>query len=165
MARVYKCFECKWNVTADDAVLDDGKHYHPKCYALVLDRRNFVEYVCKLFGLKSPGPVIYSQRKNFMEKYGYTDAGMLKTLQYLYDIKKTKTTNAKERIGLIPFAYDEAQAYFEDEAKKKQEIAQKMVEAIEQQKIEIIKVHRIYSQKEKGPLIDPESLLLMKDEE
>lgn len=40
------------------------------------------------------------------------------TLIYLYDIKQTKTDKAGERIGLIPYAYAEAQQYFEDKQKK-----------------------------------------------
>lgn len=165
MARVYKCHECKLNILTEEAISDNGNHYHTKCYAKVLDRKNLVAYVCKLFGLKAPGPVIYAQRKTFAEKYGYTDAGMLKTLIYLYDIKKTKIDGAQERIGLIPYAYDEAQEYFKAEEFKKQEIAHKMAEAIRNQKIEIIHVKQLRPQEKKKDIISPDQILSMKDEE
>ena len=165
MARVYKCFECKENVLADDAVKADGHCFHPKCYGIVLDKKNLMAYICKLFGLKSPGPVIYSQRKTFMEKYKYTDAGMLKTLQYLYEVQKTKIEGAKERIGLIPYAYDEAQEYFKKEGIKKQEIARKMADAIANQKTEIIYIKNIRKEEPKKDFIDPASILQMDDEE
>ena len=165
MARVYKCFECKENVHSDDAVGADGHYYHSNCYALTLDRKAFMTYVCQLFGLKAPGPVIYSQRKNFMTKYKYTDAGMLKTLKYLYEVQKNKVDGAKERIGLIPYAYDEAQEYYSSQENKKKEIANKMADAINNQKTEIIYVKRIYNEKKESNFIDPNSILEMDDEE
>ena len=165
MARVYKCFECKMNILSDDAVGVDAHYYHPKCYAAVLDRKNLMAYICQLFGLKAPGPVIYSQRKTFTEKYKYTDAGMLKTLKYLYEVQKTKIDGAKERIGLIPYAYNEAQEYFAKEERAKKEIAQKMADAIANQKTEIIYVKNIRREEKKKDFIDPASILLMDDEE
>lgn len=165
LTRVYKCFECKWNVSVDDAIYENKHYYHPACYALVLDKKNFVEYVCKLFGLKAPGPVIYSQRKNFMEKYKYTDAGMVKTLKFLYEVQKNKIDNAQERIGLIPYAYDEAQEHYAKEDERKRDIANKMSNAIKNQKIEKIRIRKIPKKERKVELIDPNTILAMKDEE
>lgn len=163
--RIYKCFECKIDVLADNAVGSDGHHYHADCYAKLLDRKTLVSYICKLFGLKAPGPVIYAQRKTFMEKYNYTDAGILKTLMYLYDIKKTKIDGAQERIGLIPYAYNEAQEYFAQEDYKKKEIATQMANAITNQKIELIHIKQMPKEVKKKEFIDPNSILLMEDEE
>lgn len=165
MARAVKCFECKWNVEKDGAISVDGHYYHTACYQKVLDRKELFTYVCKLFGLKTPGPVIYSQRKSFAEKYGYTDAGMLKTLIYLYDVKKTKIDGAQQRIGLIPYAYEEAQEYFTAEEKRKQEITQRIAENIKTQKIEIIHIKPPQPKRSTTPFIDPESLYNMNDEE
>lgn len=165
MARTYKCFECKDNVLADGAISADGHYYHAHCYALVLDRKSLMAYICQLFRLKAPGPVIYSQRKTFMKKYNYTDAGMLKTLRYLYEVQKTKIDGAKERIGLIPYAYDEAQEYFIKEENQKKEIAQKMADAIINQKTEFIYIKDIRKEEPKKDFIDPASILQMDDEE
>ena len=56
----------------DEIINYKGQNYCPKCYAEKLEKEKFSEFICNLFGLKAPGPVIYSQRKRLKEKYYYT---------------------------------------------------------------------------------------------
>lgn len=160
----YLCFECKSRVLKVDAIYD-GHYYHKDCYQKVLDRKEFIEYVSRLFGLISPGPTIYSQRKVFMEKYGYTDREMIDVLRYVYEIKKAKIEGAKERIGIIPLAYEEAMAYYKGEREKQLDVANKMAKIIENQKTQVLYVKPSKPIVRNKQFIDPESIYEMEDEE
>lgn len=127
-----KCYECKSDVDKADAKYIDKHYYHINCYNTMIDRRHFIEYVCKIYKLKAPGPVIYSQRKQFMTKYGYTDIGMINTLRYAYEVKHIKTEKAQERIGIIPLLYDEAQTFYKSKLDKQNSIAKKYDKITEQ---------------------------------
>ena len=64
--------------------------YCHKCYEEKLAREKFSDRVCQIFGLKAPGPVIWSQRKKLYDEFGYTDDIILDTLDYVYNVKKIK---------------------------------------------------------------------------
>ena len=101
----------------DEIINYKGQNYCPKCYAEKLEKEKFSEFICNLFGLKAPGPVIYSQRKRLKEKYYYTDETIMKTLRYIYDIKKCN--KLVESLGLVtPENVEAARKYFDKEEKK-----------------------------------------------
>ena len=64
--------------------------YCPKCLEEKHQREDFSNKVCQIFGIKSPGPIIWTQRKKLMETYGYTDNTIIDCLDYLYNIKNMK---------------------------------------------------------------------------
>lgn len=51
-------------------------------------------------------------RLNYQKKLGYTNEGMFLSLKYFYGVKKMSADKSKGRIGIIPYVYDEAIAYF-----------------------------------------------------
>ena len=113
-----KCAYCgsqTVNKNSSDYIRYKNKNYHLECAKLQEERDNFYSYLCLILGLKAPGPRIYSQANTFIKKYNYTYEGMRRTLYYLYEIKKHKDHYSIENktIGLIPYCYDEAQAYFD----------------------------------------------------
>ena len=72
MAATITCQWCRTPVVTAAKVMYKNKAYHAKCAREIADRDEFLDYICKQQFLISPGPVIYRQRKNFVEKYGYT---------------------------------------------------------------------------------------------
>ena len=100
--------------------------YCPSCYTEKRDREKFSNFVCELFGIKAPGPKLYSQRKKLKETYGFTDDTILQTLEYLFRVKHFN--KGFESLGLVnPQSVDEAKRYF----KKQKEELEKMKQAEE----------------------------------
>lgn len=71
----------------------------PNCYEEKLAREKFSYKVCSIFGIKSPGPLIWSQRKYLQNKYGYTDDIIIDCLDYMYKVCNKKVL--KESLGLV----------------------------------------------------------------
>lgn len=138
--QVVKCKSCSTPVRKTEGVRYKNVWYHPRCYDLQIDKELFTSYVCKVFGLKSPGPVVYTQRKRFIEGYGYTDLGMYNALRFQFEIKKQKPENAKERIGFIPYVYDDAQAYYARKKHTQSVVASDIKREITNRKIELVKI-------------------------
>ena len=61
--------------------------YCKDCYEEKIAREKFSKKVCQIFQLKSPGPIIWTQRKRLRDKYGYTDDTIIDCLDYLYEVK------------------------------------------------------------------------------
>lgn len=93
--------------------------YCPECYTEKREREVFFNFICELFGIKAPGPKIYSQRKKLKEQYGFTDKTIMQTLEYLFKVKKFN--KSFESLGLVnPQTVDEAKKYY-DKLKIEQE--------------------------------------------
>lgn len=107
-----KCGWCKEPLLDVEGVYDNPYYYHSDCYQSFLQKRELFDYICKVFKLRAPGPVNYKLRKDFIEQRGYTDKGILRTLKYCFEIRHIKPDGAKERIGLVPTYYLEAQTYW-----------------------------------------------------
>lgn len=85
-------------------------------------RKKLYQYICEIFGLKGPGPKNIMLINSFYEKYGYTYSGIYKALYYHYEIKKGSTKKADERIGIVPYVYDDAMEYFRQLEHKKTQL-------------------------------------------
>ena len=74
---VKKCYGCKQEFRSEELVYyasptaNTGYNYCPKCLAEKQARERFSYKVCSIFGLKAPGPRIWTERKRLYEKYGY----------------------------------------------------------------------------------------------
>ena len=81
--------------------------------------------VCTIFGLKSPGPIIWTQRKRLRDQYGYTDDAIVDCLDYLYSVEHRKILT--ESLGLVaPWSMEKMR----DWKKKKQAQASGLAAAI-----------------------------------
>lgn len=91
-----KCFGCKISFTEDQltfyttATAQTGHWYCKNCLHDKLEREKFSTTVCTIFGLRTPGPRIWTERKRLIDKYGYTDNTIIKCLNYLYNVEKKK---------------------------------------------------------------------------
>lgn len=90
------CIKCKQSFLKDDMVQYASTrakqlHWYCKaCHKEKISQDNFTDAVCKIFGIKMPGPRIWTERKRLIETYGYTDQTIIDCLNYLYNIKKMK---------------------------------------------------------------------------
>lgn len=124
------CQSCKQTFTDTDEIITyKGKKYHKDCFPEIEDRTLLYDYCCKLWGLKSPGPVIISQAKKYRSQ-GYTFRGMYYSLVYFYEVKGNDRNKVKgeETIGIIPYIYNDARKYYEGVNSKQTEIANDYVE-------------------------------------
>ena len=120
------CCSCKEKIPREEIIFygsqENQMKYCPTCYQEKRKREIFYDFVCELFGIRSPGPKIYSQRKRLKDSYGYSDEVIMKTLEYLYKIKKLN--KGFETLGLVnPKNVDEALCYFADIEKEKEKMA------------------------------------------
>lgn len=132
-----KCFECKQDFNKESLVsytspLSTTSHnYCKNCLLQRQSRDYFSMSVCRIFGIKAPGPRIWTERKRLIEKYGYTDETLIDCLNYLYNIEKKQ--KLRESLCLInPESINRMMQYKEKESDKWKNIAQ----AIQQKVIE-----------------------------
>ena len=89
-----KCYNCKESFRTTELIGYTGpraknpQFYCPKCLVERQARDEFSDKVCEIFGIKVPGPRIWTERKRLMETYGYTDNIIIDCLDYIYNIKK-----------------------------------------------------------------------------
>ncbi len=113
--KTLKCYGCKQLFPKNELIsyappLCTVYHnYCPSCYDERVARDKFSTKVCEIFGLKSPGPRIWTERVRLMEQ-GFTDAMICECLDYIYHVKKMKKLS--ESLYLINTStYQEMQRY------------------------------------------------------
>lgn len=100
-----KCYGCKQNIRKDEMIqysTPSGKTSYwfcPSCYEEKLSKERFQNKVCQIFGIVSPGPLIWTQRKRLRDTYGYTDDAIVDCLDYIYHVAHMK--KLKESLGLV----------------------------------------------------------------
>ena len=96
MQKSLKCYECKelFPKTQLISYASPGAqtmhNYCPKCLVEKQSRDNFARKVCEIFGIKNPGPRIWTERKRLQNTYGYTDQTLIDALEYLYNVENKK---------------------------------------------------------------------------
>lgn len=93
MKPTLQCYKCKQQILRGDLVEYATPNsptlhkYCPKCLAEQKSRDMFSQKVCYLFGLKTPGPRIWTERERIIKQYGYTDQTIIDCLDYIYNIE------------------------------------------------------------------------------
>lgn len=89
-----KCYGCKQDIRKDEMIqyttLSGKSSYWfcKDCYEERILREKFQLKVCEIFGIKAPGPRIWTERKRLKNTYGYTDSAIIDCLDYIYNEKK-----------------------------------------------------------------------------
>ena len=76
------------------------------------DLKKLENYIMVLFNESFISAKIRKQILDYRKNYGYTYSGILKTLQWWFEIKKHSIENANEGIGIVPYVYKQACDYF-----------------------------------------------------
>ena len=104
------------------------------------DRDALWYYIFRLFGQYSEDKPVSDWNITQMQKFkaqGMPYRGQLLTLKYFFEVKKNSIEKAKGSIGIIPFIYAEARVYYENKAKKADDIANSIKKQLEKDRIEI----------------------------
>lgn len=96
-----------------------------------------VNYSKQILEVETLPTSFFAILSNEMTKYGYTYSGVYQTLKYLYDIKKREISD--NILGLVPYYYDEAQAFFDEVQKVAEKNAEKNVNDMYKEKVIVIK--------------------------
>lgn len=89
-----KCAGCKQEFRKDELIMYatlSGKTSYwfcKDCYEEKVSREKFSNKVCEIFGIKNPGPRIWTERKRLRNTYGYTDDAIVDCLDYIYNVQK-----------------------------------------------------------------------------
>lgn len=100
-----KCHDCRQDILKEEMIsytTSSGKTTYwlcKNCYEDRISREKFSNKVCEIFGIPSPGPLIWTQRKHLQNTYGYTDDAIVDCLDYIYHVIKMK--KLKESLGLV----------------------------------------------------------------
>lgn len=90
----HKCYGCKEIFHNNELIkyaspgCKTMQWYCSKCYTNKLARERFLSEICRIFGVKAPGPQIWTERKRIIDTYGYTDDTIIDCLNYVYEIEK-----------------------------------------------------------------------------
>lgn len=93
---IKQCYSCKEKFRREELVEYAGPNtntthsYCPQCLVEREARDRFSIKVCKIFGLKAPGPRIWTERKRLQDVYGYTDNIIIDCLEYIYNVEHKK---------------------------------------------------------------------------
>lgn len=96
MRKTLKCHECKEEFRREEMVQYSSPNsntaywYCVNCLQEKKNRDAFSTKVCDIFGLKTPGPRIWSERKRLRDNYGYTDQTIVDCLDYIYNVESKK---------------------------------------------------------------------------
>lgn len=104
------------------------------------DRDALFYYIYRLFGEESEDQPVSEwniiQMVKFKEQ-GINYRAQLLILKYIYEVKRRPVKPEYRTIGLIPFYFNEAAAYYESQSKRQKEILDAIERQLEQDRIEI----------------------------
>ena len=96
MKMTRKCHGCGQDIMKDEMIqystLSGKTSYWfcKPCYEERMARERFQKKVCQIFGIKSPGPRIWTERQRLQRTYGYTDDSIVDCLEYIYNVEHKK---------------------------------------------------------------------------
>lgn len=125
------------------------------------DRDALWFYIFKLFGKYSDEKPVSDWNITQMYKFqnmGMTYRGQLLALKYFYEVKKGDIKKSRGSIGIITYVYDEARVYYQNQAKKADEISEGIQKQLEQDRIEIKYNPSDYMSRKKKKKIDLNSI-------
>lgn len=164
MTKSRTCFGCKETFNSSSLVQYASPNstvmhwYCPKCLQEKTERDRFSSVVCNIFGLKAPGPRIWTERKRLIDTYGYTDDQLINCLEYLYKIKGLKKLS--ESLCLInPKSMSEMYAYKqrqENESKRPENMARNITNAAAKTEIKNYLVSVFERNREKVKQLNPD---------
>lgn len=130
-----KCPFCRKFLIANEevAIYFNNHYYHNECFAKFDDsvvknaaktlenKEELIQYIKLKFKITTITPKISQQLKNLIDG-NYKYEGILKTLEYFYDIKGNSPEKSNEGLGIVPYVYEEARRWYVDKFQKKETV-------------------------------------------
>ena len=94
MAKVKMCHMCRQQFKREELIdyaragSKTSYSFCPACLKKEQEKEWFYNEICKIFGVKAPGPQINAEHKRIQDTYGYTDQTIIDCLHYVYEIEK-----------------------------------------------------------------------------
>lgn len=161
---IKKCYYCGKDV---DTLKEDyrkpktNRYAHTDCYNKnYTPDENYVEAIYSLLkdvGIHYDYTQCERQRLNFIKKMGYTNEGIFLTLKFFYLVEKADTAKAENRIGIVPYKYDEAQRYFSSLEQKQKQIGEAIKKQLEKEH-KVIVIETPYQKKSRRKYIDLDTI-------
>ena len=143
---IRKCLYCSGeiDISKDDYCMPRTNRYaHSKCY-----QENYSpddEFISQIYDFLKSQKISYNypecerQRNHYITKLGYSNEGVLNALKYFYLVKKQSPSKSGNRIGIVPYVYDEAKEYYAKLAQRQKQIARGVEKQLNKQEV-VIKV-------------------------
>lgn len=132
MGRAYVCPVCEKAIGNDPCIQYKGRYYHYACHEQKIQREELLDYICKLYGFKGPGPKIFRQIKKYLtDNPSWTHLGIQQALMYFYEVKHNSVEKANEGIGIVPYVYNEAQQYYAAQEARQKRVAEQLRNSLE----------------------------------
>lgn len=126
---VLLCAKCNQEIKGKDYRTRNRKRYHNECYAELIaqaeqlngkkaesfksnERETLVVYICRLYGIETISYAIDKQIEHYVNQLNYTYTGIQKALYYHHEMKENPVGEYTVTIGIVPYIYDEAKAFF-----------------------------------------------------
>ena len=114
-----------------------------------------MDYLTEL-GMEINFSLFQTQRKKYIRTFNYTNEGIYNAVRYFYGVKKNSIAKGNGGIGIVPYVYIDAEKYFKNLEKQKNEINKSMKNQLyKEDKIIHLKKEKI--KKDKG-YIDLDSI-------
>ncbi len=112
MGRLVKCPYCLEKFDQDEAVTHGKRYYHKDCFdefsKQKQHRKDLIEYICELHGIKAPTGIMLKQIKEYVDgDYKYKYKGIELALRYFYETLDNKIREG-DGIGIVPYVYEDA---------------------------------------------------------
>lgn len=137
---IRKCLYCSGeiDISKEEYCMPRTNRYaHKKCY-----ENNYSpddEFIPKIYDYLKSQKINYNypecerQRIHYITKLGYTNEGVLNALKYFYSVKKQSPGKSGNRIGIVPYVYDEAKEYYLKLTQRQKQIARGLEKQIQQE--------------------------------
>lgn len=119
---IVKCLYCgvQFDRLAEPCVKIKTRYAHEQCAKEheekipqeKKDEEALKDYIKEKFKENANWALINKQLKTYISSGDYTYKGILKTLQYWYDLKHNDISKAKGGLGIIPYVYGQALDYY-----------------------------------------------------
>ena len=127
MARKVKCPECGTFNDKENTISHNSRYYCKICYENYMreaqEYKELIAYICELFQVDAPTPLMCKQIKDYKDQFNYTYRGMKTTLNYFFEIQAGNDPMDSLGIGIVPFVYDEAKKFYIDKKAVKDSIS------------------------------------------
>ena len=143
--KIRKCLYCGKDIdisTEEYRMPRTNRYAHLACYDKYYNPdEEFISAIYKFLKeevkITFDYPQCEKQRIHFITKLGYTNEGILNALKYFYLIKKNSPEKAGNRIGIVPYVYDEAKEYYNNLKQKQKRIGKSIEKQMKEDKIQI----------------------------
>lgn len=139
------CAYCRLPIESVKYKTHKRKSYHIECFELLLhdaevsntekqtkqnssEMRALEQYVKNLFGLNQLTYLLQEQISQYTSKNGWAPSTVQKVLDYFYRIEGNEPNKEKPSIGIVPYVFDEAKAFYKSLFDLQQEAQGRVIE-------------------------------------